>query len=93
MGPLERLVKEKANPYIYACGPEPMLEAVRDFSLAQNVPAQLSVESYMGCGVGFCQGCVIPRVSSQIQDHSYHHKYSLVCLDGPVYEAKDIQFA
>ena len=93
MGPLERLVKEKANPYIYACGPEPMLESVRDFSLAQNVPAQLSVESYMGCGVGFCQGCVIPRVSSQIQDHSYHHKYSLVCLDGPVYEAKDIQFA
>lgn len=92
MGPLKRLVKENSNPYIYACGPEPMLEAIREFSLEQNVPAQLSVESYMGCGVGLCQGCVIPRVNGQIQDHSYHEKYSLVCVDGPVYEAKDIQF-
>ncbi len=92
MGPLERSVKENTNAYLYACGPEPMLEAVRNFALANNVPAQLSVESYMGCGVGLCQGCVIFRENSEVQDHSYHEKYSLVCLDGPVYEAKDINF-
>ncbi len=92
MGPLERLVADNTKPYIYACGPEPMLVAIREFSLAQNIPAQLSVESYMGCGVGLCQGCVIPRQNGEIQHHSYHQKYSLVCLDGPVYEAEDIQF-
>lgn len=92
MSPLERLVSEHANPYIFACGPEPMLVAIREFSLQKGVPAQLSVESYMGCGVGLCQGCVISRKNDQIKEHSYHQKYSLVCLDGPVYEAEEIQF-
>ena len=92
MSPLERLVSEHANPYIFACGPEPMLIAIREFSLQKGVPAQLSVESYMGCGVGLCQGCVISRKNDQIKEHSYHQKYSLVCLDGPVYEAEEIQF-
>ena len=90
MGPLERIIHEKNNPYIYACGPEPMLEAVGKFAMSNNVPAQLSVESYMGCGIGLCQGCVVSRQNGEVKDHSYHQKYSLVCLDGPVYEAKDI---
>jgi len=92
MGPLERSVKENKNAYLYACGPEPMMEAVRKFSITNNVPTQLSVESYMGCGVGLCQGCVVHRRDTEIQDHSYHEKYSLVCMDGPVYEAKDVKF-
>ena len=46
----------------------------------------------MGCGVGFCQGCVIHNVTNTLDEHTYHQKYSLVCVDGPVYEAKDIYF-
>ncbi len=92
MGPLKKCVLAKENVYLYACGPELMLEAVRNFALISNIAAQLSVESYMGCGMGFCQGCVIHRQNGEIRDHSYHEKYSLVCLDGPVYEAKDIHF-
>ena len=57
-----------------------------------NIPAQLAVESYMGCGVGICQGCVISRQNNSKKEHSYHEKYSLVCIDGRVYNAGDITF-
>ena len=92
MVPLDQIIKNHQNPYIFACGPEPMLKAIHKLSLKCEIPAQLSVESYMGCGVGLCQGCVINKNTNVHQKHSYHEKYSLVCLDGPVYEAKDINF-
>ena len=56
MEPLKRIIIENNNTYLFACGPEPMLHAVREFALKNNIPAQLSVESYMGCGFGLCQG-------------------------------------
>ena len=62
MEPLKRIIIENNNTYLFACGPEPMLHAVREFALKNNIPAQLSVESYMGCGFGLCQGCVIERI-------------------------------
>ena len=92
MVPLDQIIKNHQNPYIFACGPEPMLKAIHELSLKSKITAQLSVESYMGCGVGLCQGCVINKNTNVHQKHSYHEKYSLVCLDGPVYEAKDINF-
>ena len=92
MVPLEKIIKENQNPYLFACGPEPMLQAIHDIALKEKIPTQLSVESYMGCGIGLCQGCVISKNTNSIKEHSYHEQYSLVCLDGPVYEAKDINF-
>ena len=92
MVPLERLVKINKNAFIFACGPETMLRAVKEFAVNNDIQAQLSVESYMGCGIGFCQGCVIERNISKIQSHSYHEKYSLVCIDGPIYNATEINF-
>ncbi len=80
------------NNMIYACGPEPMLHAVKVFAETNNIQAQLSVESYMGCGVGLCQGCVIERKNGQVKEYSYHEKYSLVCMDGPVYNAHEVKF-
>lgn len=77
---------------IYACGPEPMLKAIQHFAAENKIKAQLSVESYMGCGVGLCQGCVIERQNGQLKKHSYHEKYSLVCVDGPVYWSHEVSF-
>ena len=72
------------NPKIFACGPEPMLSSLH-FMLRENgIPAQFSVESYMACGVGICQGCAI----SKSQSEGYH----LVCKDGPVFEANEVNF-
>ena len=88
-----KLVYENAkSSEVFACGPEPMLKQIQSFVIRNNIPAQLSVESYMGCGVGICQGCIISRRNHKNKNHSYHEKYSLVCVDGPIYSAGDIIF-
>jgi NAD(P)H-flavin reductase len=80
----ELLVAElDENPHaeIYACGPPPMLEAVRAIAQERDVPAQLALESGMACGFGACFGCVVPT-----RDGGYVR----VCVDGPVLEAADL---
>jgi NAD(P)H-flavin reductase len=62
---------------VYACGPEPMLEAVRSLCARHGTPAQLALESGMACGFGACFGCVVPTRSG----------YLRLCLDGPVLDA------
>lgn len=71
---------------IYGCGPKPMLKALKDISLKNNVPCQISVEERMGCGIGACLVCAC-RVK---EDDEYHYKK--VCKDGPVFWAKEVEF-
>ena len=66
------------DPEAYACGPPPMLEAVRALCEARGVPAQLALESGMACGYGACVGCVVPVRGGG---------YVRLCVDGPVLEA------
>ncbi|HET8821411.1 MAG TPA: dihydroorotate dehydrogenase electron transfer subunit [Thermoleophilaceae bacterium] len=66
-----------ANATIYACGPPPMLEAVRALCSERDVPAQLAMESGMACGFGACFGCVVPT----------RNGYLRLCVDGPVLDA------
>jgi dihydroorotate dehydrogenase electron transfer subunit len=63
---------------VYACGPPPMLEAVRALCKRAGVPCQLALEAGMACGFGACFGCVVPR-----RDGGYLR----VCVDGPVVDA------
>ena len=49
---------------VYACGPPPMLEAVRALCAEHDVPAQLALESGMACGFGACFGCVVPTATA-----------------------------
>jgi len=74
---LEELERD-ARAEVYACGPAPMLEATRAMCVAQNVPAQLALESGMACGFGACFGCVVPTRAGD---------YLRVCVDGPVIDA------
>jgi NAD(P)H-flavin reductase len=69
-----------ADPHatVYACGPPPMLEAVRALCAARAVPAQLALEAGMACGFGACFGCVVPT-----RDGGYVR----LCVDGPVLDA------
>jgi dihydroorotate dehydrogenase electron transfer subunit len=60
---------------VYACGPPPMLEAVRALCEARRVPCQLALESGMACGFGACFGCVVPLRAGG---------YLRLCVDGPV---------
>ena len=92
MNTLKELCEKRKKSEVFACGPEPMLKAVHSYVIMHDISAQLAVESYMGCGVGICQGCVISRQNNRQKEHSYHKKYSLVCIDGPVYYAGEIKF-
>ena len=60
--PLEAALKAvgPAGAMVYACGPEPMLEAVAKLAARYNQPSQVSVERVMGCGLGGCYSCVVP---------------------------------
>jgi dihydroorotate dehydrogenase electron transfer subunit len=65
-----RLLDAQHHQAIYACGPEPMLDAVELLAGVRRLPAQLSYERYMRCGMGVCGSCA--------------RKGWLVCRDGPV---------
>jgi dihydroorotate dehydrogenase electron transfer subunit len=68
---------------VFACGPPPMLEAVRALCSERDVPAQLALESGMACGYGACFGCVIPTRGGYVR----------LCVDGPVLDAAELESA
>ncbi len=76
--------KKKKPDCIYACGPLPMLKAVRDFANQNNIPAQVSLEERMGCAIGICLGCAVKDRNSD----GYKH----VCKDGPVFDVNQVEF-
>lgn len=73
----------------YACGPTPMLKALRDFSIEQKKECYLSLEERMACGIGACLGCV--QKTAETDSHS-HVQNARVCKDGPVFPANKIVF-
>jgi dihydroorotate dehydrogenase electron transfer subunit len=72
-----------SDPAIFACGPLPMLRAVRELALRRSIPCELSLESEMACGMGICQGCPVRRAGSD-------DRYALVCTDGPCFDAREV---
>jgi NAD(P)H-flavin reductase len=66
---------------VYACGPAPMLEAVRALCATRETPAQLALEAGMACGFGACYGCAVPARGGG---------YLRVCVDGPVLDAAQL---
>lgn len=72
---------------IYACGPKPMLRAVKKYASEHHIKAWISMEERMACGVGACLGCVCK--STDIDSHSLV-KNKRVCKDGPVFDATEV---
>lgn len=63
-----------------ACGPKAMLAVISGIAPVYHLHAQVSLEEFMGCGLGACLGCVIRTTSG----------YKRICHDGPVFNARDI---
>lgn len=70
-----------------ACGPMPMLKAVKEYASDLGMKAYLSLEERMACGVGACLGCV--TVTKQKDEHT-HVNNTRICVEGPVFDADDI---
>lgn len=73
---------------ICACGPMPMLRAIKGYAADKNIPAYISLEEHMACGVGACLGCV---VKTKEIDHHSHVNNARICTDGPVFLASDVE--
>ncbi len=73
---------ERKRCMILACGPRAMLQATARLARNFDIPAQLSLEEYMACGVGGCAGCVVRTIENG-REH-----YRRVCVDGPVFPAE-----
>ena len=73
---------------IYACGPKPMLRAIKAYAEEKGIECYLSMEERMACGVGACLACVCK--SKDVDSHSHVHN-KRVCKDGPVFNAEDIE--
>ncbi len=75
---------EIRNLKLFACGPTPMLKAVGKIAEEFNLPAELSMDEHMCCGVGVCLTCVIPIKSGD------GWEYQRTCTEGPVFDARQI---
>ena len=73
---------------IMACGPMPMLRAIKQYAGEQGIEAYISLEERMACGVGACLGCVC---RTKEVDHHSHVNNARICTDGPVFEAKEVE--
>lgn len=73
---------------IMACGPMPMLRAVKQYAKEQGIDAYISLEERMACGVGACLGCVCRTKET---DRHSHVNNARICTDGPVFEAKEVE--
>jgi dihydroorotate dehydrogenase electron transfer subunit len=67
---------------LFACGPTPMLQAVARLAAEFNLPAELSLDQHMGCGMGVCLTCVIPVKTAE------GWEYQRSCTEGPVFDAR-----
>lgn len=74
---------------IYACGPTPMLRALKAYAQEQHIECWLSLEERMACGVGACLACVCK--TKEVDEHS-RVKNKRVCKEGPVFRAEEIEW-
>jgi dihydroorotate dehydrogenase electron transfer subunit len=75
---VQQNLPQNDSTIVYACGPTTMLKALANITQELKIPAQLSVEAYMACGIGVCRGCAVTTTEG----------YKMCCQDGPVFNAE-----
>lgn len=96
--------KISSDCMVYSSGPEPMLKALVPVCQKYHIPAQVSMERHMMCGIGACLACVCkvdPNHVTKYRDLKSSHiqfvsnkefGYALVCKDGPVFNINEVIF-
>ncbi|MDO5726241.1 MAG: dihydroorotate dehydrogenase electron transfer subunit [Tissierellia bacterium] len=77
-GTVLAIYEDKKYDQIFACGPTPMLKAIKT-KIDLN-KAQLSLENHMACGTGACLGCVTKTTAG----------LKRVCTEGPVFMSNEV---
>ena len=73
---------------IYACGPTPMLRAIKNYAEANGIECYISLEERMACGIGACLACVC---KSKEKDHHSNVHNKRICKDGPVFLSTEVE--
>ena len=69
---------------LFACGPTPMLKAVGRLAAEFKLPAELSLDEHMCCGIGVCLTCVVPIKTGD------GWEYQRTCSEGPVFDTRQV---
>ncbi|NLJ61080.1 MAG: dihydroorotate dehydrogenase electron transfer subunit [Firmicutes bacterium] len=77
--------KQACTDIVYSCGPLEMMAHVAKFAKERGIPGEVSLESYMACGVGVCLGCALRLRNGDAS-------YAKVCSDGPVFSMAEVEF-
>ena len=73
---------------IYACGPTPMLRAIKNYAESNGIECYISLEEKMACGIGACLACVC---KSKEKDHHTNVHNKRICKDGPVFLSTEVE--
>lgn len=73
---------------MYACGPTPMLRALKEYAAQNHIRCYISLEEKMACGIGACLACVCK--SKDVDHHTNVHN-KRICKDGPVFLAEEVE--
>lgn len=79
--------KQLQADVIYACGPMPMLKALKTYAAEHQIECYISLEEHMACGVGACLGCVCKSVH---KDEHSRVRNKRICTEGPVFDAREV---
>jgi dihydroorotate dehydrogenase electron transfer subunit len=79
---LAELKRHAQGRKLFACGPTPMLQAVARLAAEFSLPAELSLDQHMGCGIGVCLTCVVPIRTGD------GWEYQRACTEGPVFDSR-----
>lgn len=83
-------IQEKAleADVIFACGPTPMLRALKEYAAANHITCWISMEERMACGIGACLACVC---KSKEKDAHSNVNNKRICKDGPVFLSTEVE--
>lgn len=73
---------------IFACGPTPMLRAIKAYAQEHNIECYISLEERMACGIGACLACVC---KSKEKDAHSNVNNKRICKDGPVFLSTEVE--
>jgi ferredoxin--NADP+ reductase len=79
---LEDLLNTRKIDFVLACGPVPMMRAIKDMTLPRNIPTMVSLNSIMVDGTGMCGGCRVLVGNTS----------KFACVDGPEFDAAMVNF-
>ncbi|MDN5344446.1 MAG: dihydroorotate dehydrogenase electron transfer subunit [Clostridia bacterium] len=83
----EQYLKERRYERAYACGPREELAEFAHLAARYDIPAEVSLEERMACGLGACRGCV-----TTLRDTTGNRYYENVCTGGPVFDAAAVEW-